>query len=193
MQETELVHGLKNRNRHAFKELVDLYREPLMRLCMGFLHNTEDAGDVVQETFVEVFESIHRFREDSRLSTWLYRIAVNKSLNLIRKNKMNRLILRLDIFHSVRESDQPVQPENETGQPGTGLENRERKQQIRQAIDSLPVNQRIAFVFNKYQDLSYKEVAEVMEISVSSAESLIHRAKMNLQKRLLHDYKKNLL
>lgn len=193
MQDTELIKSLKESNQEAFKNLIDQHQVPLVRLCKGFLHNEEDARDIVQETFIEVFESIHQFREDARLSTWLYRIAVNKSLNLLRKKKINRWLISLDVFHTGRMGD-PVQPINHSlDQPGVLLENRERTKHIRQVVDSLPENQRIAFILNKYQDLSYKEIAEVMDITLSSVESLIHRAKANLKKKLFALYKKNLL
>jgi RNA polymerase sigma-70 factor, ECF subfamily len=193
MQDTELINGLKNGNQEEFKRLVELHQVPLMRLCKGFLHNEEDAKDIVQETFIEVFESIHQFREDARLSTWLYRIAVNKSLNLIRNNKINRLLISLDVFHSEKNGGQIAHPDDRSDLPDVFLENQEKTLQIRQVIDSLPENQRIAFILNKYEDLTYKEIAEVMEISVYSVESLLHRAKLNLQKKLFKLYKKNLI
>jgi RNA polymerase sigma-70 factor (ECF subfamily) len=166
----------------------------LVRLCKGFLHNEEDARDIVQETFVEIFESIHSFRADAKFSTWIYRIAVNKSLNLLRKNKLNRLFINLDIFMLQRNNVNDVLLSgNNSDQPGEHLDKREKMRQIRYAVDSLPDSQRIAFVLNKHQDLTYNEITEVMEISLSSVESLIHRAKLNLQKKLYRLYKKNLL
>jgi RNA polymerase sigma-70 factor (ECF subfamily) len=77
--------------------------------------------------------------------------------------------------------------------PGNSLEFRERTKYIKRTVDLLPPNQRIAFILNKYQDLAYKEIAEVMDISIASVESLLHRAKMNVQKKLFSAYKKNIL
>lgn len=87
MQDSELIKGLRNGSSEAFKKLIELHQVSLIRLCKGFLPLEDDVQDIVQETFIEVFESISRFREDARLSTWIYRIAVNKSLNLMRKTK----------------------------------------------------------------------------------------------------------
>ena len=194
MRDSDFVHGLKQGDEVIFKKLLDEYQKPLIRLCKGFLHNEEDAKDIVQETFVEVFKSIHQFRSDARLSTWLYRIAVNKSLNLIRKNKINKWIVRLDVFSTKMNSINEYRPTEENpAQPGDKLEQNERYRQIKLAIDSLSDNQRIAFILSKHLDLSYKEISEVMEISLSSVESLIHRAKINLQKKLFTLYKNNLI
>jgi|WetSurSiteA1Bulk_404760.scaffolds.fasta_scaffold00570_7 RNA polymerase sigma-70 factor, ECF subfamily len=193
MQDNELINHLKNGNPEAFKKLIEIHQVPLIRLCKGFLHNEEDARDITQETFIEVFQSVRGFREDASLATWLYRIAVNKSLNLIRKNKMNRFLSGLDVFSTPGKNDTFIQHDDSREQPGFLIENRERSLQIRQAIDLLPKNQRIAFILNKYQDLTYKEIAEVMDISLSSVEALLHRAKLNLQKRLFRLYKKNLI
>jgi RNA polymerase sigma-70 factor, ECF subfamily len=193
MQDADIVRGLRNGDQELFSKLLELYQVSLVKLCKGFLHNEEDARDVVQDTFIEVFESIHQFREDARLSTWLYRIAVNKSLNFLRKNRFNHWIVSLD-FLSDRHRDEQEQLINVHGteQSDTLLEQKERTRQIRQAVDSLPENQRIAFILNKYQDLNYKEIADVMEVSLSAVESLLHRAKLNLRKKLFLLYKKKL-
>lgn len=194
MQDSELIQGLRNGSSEAFRKLIELHQVPLIRLCKGFLSREDDVQDIVQETFIEVFESISRFREDARLSTWIYRIAVNKSLNLLRKNKVHRLFLSRDaISDRHRQADQIALPDNTMEQPGFTLENREKALQIRRAMDTLPENQRIAFVLNKFQDLSYKEIAVIMDVSLASVESLMHRAKMNLQQKLFALYKKNLL
>jgi RNA polymerase sigma-70 factor (ECF subfamily) len=194
MHDADFIVGLKNGDQDVFKKLVEQHQVPLVRLCKGFLHDEEDARDIVQETFIEVFESIHHFRQDARLSTWLYRIAVNKSLNLIRKKKINRLLVSLDVF-SAKETNDVEYGTTGPGQnlPGDKLEKNEKMKQIRKAVDSLPGNQRIVFILNKYMDLTNKEVAEVMDISLSAVESLMHRAKMNLQKKLFNLYKKNLI
>lgn len=194
MHDADFIVGLKNGDQDVFKKLVEQHQVPLVRLCKGFLHDEEDARDIVQETFIEVFESIHHFRQDARLSTWLYRIAVNKSLNLLRKKKINRLLVSLDVF-SAKETNDVEYGTTGPGQnlPGDKLEKNEKLKQIRKAVDSLPGNQRIVFILNKYMDLTNKEVAEVMDISLSAVESLMHRAKMNLQKKLFNLYKKNLI
>ncbi|WP_167604787.1 RNA polymerase sigma factor [Maribellus sediminis] len=190
MSDIEIIEQLKQGNEQAFRKLVESYRKLVVNTCYGLLHNREDAEDVAQDVFIEVYRSVDSFRADAKLSTWLYRIAVNRSLNHIRDNKKHR-------WFSLFESD--VKTENKkllqvesslTDQPEFELENKQRAIILHQAIGSLPEKQKVAFSLSKYEDLSYQEIAEVMELSVSSVESLLFRAKKNLQKKLYTCYKK---
>lgn len=190
MNEAGIINKLKQGNESAFKELVENYRDMVVNTCFGLLHNREDAEDVAQDVFIEVFRSVENFRADSKISTWLYRIAVNRSLNFIRDNKKRKWF---QSFDDVMESKKEILNEliyQSADDPGSELENSQRALLLHEAIDSLPENQRVAFTLNKYEDLAYKEISEVMNLSVSSVESLIHRAKKNLQKKLHHCYKK---
>ncbi|MCD6354133.1 MAG: sigma-70 family RNA polymerase sigma factor [Prolixibacteraceae bacterium] len=190
MSEAEIIQKLQQGNEKAFKEMVENYQKLVVNTCYGMVHNTEDAEDIAQEVFIEVFRSINKFRADSKLSTWLYRIAVNRSLNFIRDHKKNKW------FQSFEDSEKGKVALNEnlinknTDQPEYQLENNERAIMLHKAIDSLPKNQKVAFTLSKYKDLSYQEISEVMDVTVSSVESLIHRAKKNLQKKLYVCYKK---
>ena len=183
MSEAEIIGKLKQGNEKAFRELVENYRQLVVNTCFGFLHNTEDAEDVAQDVFIEVFRSVNKFRADSKISTWLYRIAVNRSLNFIRDNKRRKWFQPLDgVVESKKTILNELSSEN-SDNPELNLENNQRALLLHEAIDALPKNQRIAFTLNKYEDLAYKEIAEIMNLSVSSVESLIHRSKMNLQKK----------
>jgi len=190
MSEAEIIQKLREGDEHAFRQLVVKYRQLVVNTCFGLVHNLEDAEDIAQDVFIEVFRSVHKFRADSKISTWLYRIAVNRSLNFIRDNKRRKLAQSIEeIFSPGKEKSGNFSPEKVSA-PDTEIENSERAAILHKAIDSLPQNQRVAFTLNKYEDLSYKEIAAVMETSVSSVESLIHRAKKNLQKKLYVCYKK---
>ena len=190
MTDGEYINRLKSGDEKAFREFVEQQQPHLLRLCTGFVHNREDARDLVQEIFIEVFRSVKNFREDSRLSTWLYRIAVNKSLNYLRKNKKRAGVSDLN---SSIEKDISNKENDGNDSPDAHMEMSQRESLIKKAIDSLQKNQRIAFVMNKYEELSYQEISEIMDISVSAVESLIHRAKVNLQKKLYTLYQKNLI
>ena len=190
MNETEIIDKLKQGNETAFRELVDNYRQMVVNTCFGLLHNADDAEDVAQDVFIEVFRSVENFRADSKISTWLYRIAVNRSLNFIRDNKKRRWFQSFDdVVESKKEMLNQLNHQS-ADNPESELENSQRAIILHEAIDSLPENQRVAFTLNKYEDLAYKEISEVMNLTVSSVESLIHRAKKNLQKKLHHCYKK---
>ncbi|WP_255763398.1 RNA polymerase sigma factor [Fulvivirga maritima] len=89
-KEANLVSLLKSHDEAAFKEVVETYQNKVYNLCLGFLKNEGDAEDIAQEVFIEVYNSIASFQEGSTLSTWIYRIAVNKSLEVLRKNKRKK-------------------------------------------------------------------------------------------------------
>lgn len=190
MNEAGIINKLKQGNEQAFKELVESYRSMVVNTCFGLLHNMEDAEDVAQDVFIEVFRSVENFRADSKISTWLYRIAVNRSLNFIRDNKKRKWFQSFDdVVESKKEMLNQLNHQS-ADDPESELENSQRALLLHKVIDSLPKNQRIAFTLNKYEDLAYKEISEVMNLSVSSVESLIHRAKKNLQKKLYKCYQK---
>jgi RNA polymerase sigma-70 factor, ECF subfamily len=187
MTETEIIQKLQQGNEQAFKNLVENYQNLVVNTCFGMVHNNEDAEDIAQDVFIEVFRSIQNFRADAKLSTWLYRIAVNRSLNHIRDNKRRKWFQSFDDV--VKEKNLQIN-HYASENPGTELESLQRANILHEAIGSLPENQKTAFTLNKYEDLSYKEIADIMNITVASVESLIHRAKVGLQKKLYICYKK---
>ena len=186
--ESVLIKRIKSGDHLAFEEIVDQYKQMVINTCIGLLHHNEDAEDVAQEVFIEIYQSIHQFREASKLSTWIYRIAINKSLNFIRKKKGSRWIRSIESFFTGEKKQVLEIPDKQSDQPEELLEKKERADKLYHAIDSLSENQRIAFTLHKYDDLPYKEIAEVMNLSLSAVESLIHRAKKNLQKKLSRYY-----
>ncbi|MGK7371641.1 MAG: RNA polymerase sigma factor [Candidatus Halalkalibacterium sp. M3_1C_030] len=189
MQEPELIQQLKLGNRDAFRNLVEEYKDRVYNTCLGFLRNPQDAEDMAQEVFMKVYESIGDFREDAALSTWIYRIAVTKSLELIRKRKRKK---RFGFFQALLNTEDDPKDIADTAffpHPGIVAENKERAEILMKAIESLPDQQRVAFTLHKLEELSYKEIAGVMDTSLSAVESLMHRAKKNLQKELFDYYK----
>lgn len=181
MSDNELVEALKTGSEKAFHTLVMDYQDMIVTTCYGFLHNQEDAEDVAQEVFIQVFRSIEKFRGDSKLSTWLYRIAVNRSLNKIRARKSQFFMALDQVFEMGQDKGDPT--------PFDDVINQERATVLHNAIDKLPENQKTAFVLSKFDGLANKKIAEVMETTLSSVEALLNRAKKNLQKHLLSYYK----
>lgn len=187
MNELELVERLKRGEEPAFKIIVDTWQNMVYNTALGILQQAEDAEDVTQEVFVEVYESVAGFKGDSKFSTWLYRIAITKSLDHIRKKKRKKRFAFLQSLFGLNEEE--VAHAAEFHHPGVSLENKERAAVLFQAIDGLPANQKVAFTLHKLEGLSYQEVAEVMQTSLSSVESLMHRAKGNLRKWLEKYYR----
>ncbi|WP_291275651.1 RNA polymerase sigma factor [Flavobacterium sp.] len=190
MEEKEFIQQLKKNDEKAFQLLVDLFSKKVYNTCVGMLQNMEDAEDVTQEIFITIHLNIGLFKEESSLSTWIYRISVNKCLEFIRKKQRKK---RLGVFKSIFTSDGEKALENHTDfvHPGVQLEQQELAKILFKAIDLLPEQQRTAYVLHKLDQVSYNEIAGIMKVSLSSVESLLFRAKQNLKKHLATYYEEN--
>lgn len=185
MTESELVEGLINQNKIAIQYLVDHYQKDVIKTAYYFVAIMEDAEDLSQEVFLEVFRSISRYKKNASLSTWIYRITVNKSLDHLRRQKRRNIFNQVKSFIQVsHDGTNVISKEQPT--LDTRNEDNEKRQILDMAVNSLPENQKIAFILNKYEEMAYKDIAEIMNLSVSSVESLLHRAKLNLQKKLVN-------
>jgi RNA polymerase sigma-70 factor, ECF subfamily len=189
MNDNEIISLILQGDRQIFRMLVEKYQSMIFRTSMGFLHNKDDADDLTQDIFIQAFQSLHSFKGESSFSTWLYRIAVNASLNKVRKNSRNPVLNRLDsLFGSGKEKEISF-PVFDTENPESILIRQEHSKWVQKALDSLPENQKTAIVLSKYDDLSQKEIAEIMKTTEGAVEALIQRAKTNLRVRLLSSYK----
>jgi RNA polymerase sigma factor (sigma-70 family) len=185
LNEFELIQGLKNGDENAFKVLVDTYQDRVFNTAIGVVQNAEDAEDVAQEVFIQVYKSIHSFKGESKLSTWLYRIATTRSLDLLRSRKSKKRFGFMQRLFG--EGNQPLYELPDFNHPGIALDKKENAAKLFKAISQLPENQKVAFTLHKLEDLSYQEVSDVMKTSVAAVESLMHRAKQNLRKMLEKD------
>ncbi len=193
MDDSQILAGLKQNDKEAFRLLVKNYQKMVVKTCLGITHQMADAEDIAQDVFLEVYRSANDFRGEAKLSTWLYRIAVNRSLNWIRAAKRRRFIDSIEAAFTGGKNRSSEISDHPSDQPDGMMREQQRAELLHQAIDRLPERQRVAFTLNKYDDLSYAEIAEVMQLSLSSVESLIHRAKINLQQQLYECYKKKCL
>ena len=183
MEDAELIRAVKAGEAGAFQSLVEQYQDRVINTCYGFVRDREDAKDIAQEVFIEIYQSLEKFREEAKLSTWIYRISVTKSLDFLRrKNRKKRMGQFKKLFNIDDVAERIEQPSGNN--PDKNMEARERAQILQQAMDRLPENQKIAITLSKYEGFSNKEISEIMNTSVSSVESLIHRAKVNLKKKL---------
>lgn len=185
LTEEELIEGLINKSEKAFKQAFKDYSSMILNISLGFLQNQEEAEDMVQEVMIELLKSISKFKGESSLKTWIYRLTISKCLDSIRAKKRLKRGSMFSFISFKNEESWMHQPD--FSHPGVILENKERAVVLFKAIDQLSENQKIAFTLNKLEGLSYKEIAELMESSVASVESLIHRAKKKLQ-TLLRDF-----
>ncbi len=182
LTEQELLFGLRNKEEAAFKELVSLYQDNVFNTAIGLLQNHTDAEDIAQEVFIQVYRSIHQFKGESLLSTWIFRIATTKSLDLLRKKKRKK---RFGFITSLfGEDHKPVYEPQDFNHPGVLQENKEDAALLFKLVNELPESQRTAFILNKVEELSYREIAAVLQTSEAAVDSLLQRAKQNLKKKL---------
>jgi RNA polymerase sigma-70 factor, ECF subfamily len=183
MIDADYIKGFMNKDRKVETEFVNRHYAKIISVCFHFVKNQTDAEDLAQEVFLELFASIGSFRQKSQLSTWMYRIAVNKSINHLKKRNLASLFDRLNPFSQAGADHMAFS--SPVKEP---FQDKDHKYLLEKSIGSLPENQRIAFVLCKYDDFSYQEISEIMNVSLSSVESLVHRAKINLQKKLLSHF-----
>ena len=190
LEEESFIQELRDGKRSAYSKLIDDFEQKVFATCISFVPNKEDAEDIAQEVFVEVFNSIHKFKGNSKLSTWIYKITTNKCLEFIRKKSSKK---RFGFMQSITGNAIPMdktQYFTEMNHPGVLLENKEKSETLFKAVNNLPEAQRVVFTLCKIDGKSYEEISEITEKSISSVESLMFRAKKNLQD-LLEDFYKN--
>ena len=183
MQEEDLIEQIRADDPRAFKELFDSNNALVYNVCFRMLGNRHDTEDVTQEVFFEAYKSLKRFRFESKLSTWLYRIAVNRSLNYQRKRKLERWLF-LDLEAREGSAVNSGYPGTTEDGPDDAMAKKDTKRFVQEAINSLPSQQRIAILLHRYEELSYDEIAKIMGVTVASVESRLHRAKRTLAKKL---------
>lgn len=189
MEEKELIEKVIAGDGESFRELYDKFSSRVYNTTLGILQNAEDAEDATQEVFLQIHKSIENFNRESTISTWIYRITVNKAFEFIRSKKRKKRFAIVKSIFAKEEAEEPV----DFLHPGIISENKERGKILFKAIGRLSNKQKSAFVLNKVEGLSYKEISEIMKLSLSSVESLIFRAKENLKKDLYNFYAENIL
>ncbi|MFH1007872.1 MAG: RNA polymerase sigma factor [Candidatus Latescibacterota bacterium] len=184
MTDTDLMMRVKSGDKGAFRCIVETYRRRVINVGYRILGNREDAEDVAQETFLKLYLSAGKYQPKAELFTYLYTIATRLALNRLRRRK--RLgWFSLDQLQAPKEDGPGLEfPSEPADQPDVSLEQKEREEVVRRALDTLPAAQKIAVVLSRYEELSYSQIAKVMDISVSAVESKLHRAKQSLKKRL---------
>lgn len=189
MSDHEVIRLVLDGQRDLYRMLVERYQQIVFRTCMGFVHDKDDADDLTQEVFIQAYQSLSTFRREASFATWLYRIAINASLNKVRKSSRNSLFRLMDSL-SGADRHMAVIPDMETEDPEKIIIRREHHEWIQRALDSLPENQRTAIVLSKYENLSQKEIAVIMNTTEGAVEALIQRAKANLRMKLDRHNKK---
>ena len=185
-----MIVQLQQGDESAFKKLVDEWQDMVYNTALGIVQNADDADDITQEVFIQVYQSVSSFKGESKFSTWLYRITLSKALDHEKKKKRKK---RFAFVQSIfgNEEEKNVHPV-EFNHPGVQLEKKERAGELFKALKQIPGNQRIAFTLHKLEGQSYREIAEIMNITLYAVESLMGRAKTNLKKELNKYYQNNI-
>lgn len=172
----------------AFRLLVERYQDKVFRICLGFLLDAHEAEDLSQEVFFQIYRNAGRFRGKSKVSTWIYRIAANRSMNRLRYRRARQW---LRFYGSAAPASNPVnQAADRDENPDASLARQERRELIRRALRRLPSNQRLAIVLHSVEGISHQEIAGIQGCTVSAVEARIHRARQNLRVHLVHLVKK---
>tara|TARA_B110000438_G_scaffold52764_1_gene52976 strand:- start:2053 stop:2628 length:576 start_codon:yes stop_codon:yes gene_type:complete len=178
LEEKNLIKNLKAKNEEAFKILVEKYKDLVYSTIIPIIQNIDDADDLTQEVFIQIYKSIKNFKEKSSLSTWIYKISISKAYEHLRyKKRKKRFSILVNIF---REDDSLIDIPD-FHHPGIQLEQKENAKILFDAIEKLPDNQKKAYILKNIQGLSYKKISDIMEKSVASVESILFRAKNNLK------------
>jgi RNA polymerase sigma-70 factor (ECF subfamily) len=172
----------------TFEEIYEVYAERTLNLLYRFTSREQVAHDLLQDVFIKVYENMESFEKRSQIYTWIYRIAVNHAINYLRRER------RMLWFDLLDETVGDLLKREKVEMSGIGggdvlmpdeiLERSEAAQLVQRAVDALPVKYRVPFVLLKDEHLSYNEIAEVLDLSLSAVESRIHRARKALIQRL---------
>jgi RNA polymerase sigma factor (sigma-70 family) len=167
---------------YNFEEIYHQHKGLVYNLCLNYLQNREEAEEATQDVFVKIHAKLSGFAGNSSLKTWIYRITVNHCLDVLRaRNRQNRFAFITHLFTG--KEDKPLEiPQFD--HPGVLLEDREALENLFKKINELPENQRTALILKYLDDLPQREIADIMQLSEKAVESLLQRAKQNLEKKL---------
>ncbi len=182
--DAQLMLRVKRGDREAFTTLVDKYKQPIMNLVYRTVHDYTEAEDLAQHVFLQVFKSAHRYQVTAKFSTWLFTIARNLCLNEIRRRSRHPA-------ESMDETtgdgdDQPLRQieDNRAFSAPDALLQTELEDKIEEALAALPEKQRTAITLCRQNELSYEDIAKVLDCSLSATKSLIHRGRETLKEKL---------
>lgn len=179
--DADLMSMLKNKDKEAFKELMTRYQYSIYKTAYRFTGNDDSARDLTQDIFFKVYRSSASYTPDAKFFTWLYRVAVNHCIN-----------------YSKKQGRETLKPGDEIYEVSQGLsqydivEKEERDQIVRNALDMLPERQRLALLLLRFENLSYKETAQILRCSVSAVEALVARGMSAMKDQLSILFRKGL-
>jgi RNA polymerase sigma-70 factor, ECF subfamily len=183
----DLMGSVRLGNRHAFEVLINRHQRSVLNFIFRFLGNRTDAEDLTQEVFLRVWKAAGTYKPDAKFTTWLYRIATNLCINRQHAIRIRRLFVQSHIQEQIQNSKDSSIIGESAGilSPEERLIDSEQSVRLLNALNELPTSQRVAIVLRIYHEMSYQEIAQIMDRSVSSVDSLLIRAKKNLHRKLV--------
>jgi RNA polymerase sigma-70 factor (ECF subfamily) len=178
LSDNELVQEVRNGRRQAFTELMRRYQERVYWVARRIVGSHDDADDIVQETFVKAYLALGEFRGDSSFFTWIYRIAVNLSLNALRKRQVLNYLQESELLSRILPS-----PDN----PEKSLEASETESALQRAVATLPEKQKAVFIMRYFDEMSYEEIGRVLKTSVGGLKANYFHALRKVREYLRHE------
>ncbi len=182
--DAEIMLQVKAGDDSAFEYLVQKYRRPMMNFMFRMAHSSAAAEDLAQEVFLRVYRSRASYEASAKFTTWLYRIATNLAVNHARDTRHDRPENTVSLDEPDEESGRTLDLPDRTPSAEAAIVQRERVAAIRQRVQALPERQRIAVVMHKYQQMEYRQIADVLKLSESATKSLLFRAYETLREQL---------
>ncbi|MDR1366721.1 MAG: sigma-70 family RNA polymerase sigma factor [Puniceicoccales bacterium] len=178
--EDPLITAIKNGSQSAFSEFVHTYRQRVFSVIYNIINNSSDAADIAQDVFIKAFNSIHSFRSNSSLFTWLYRIAVNMALSFLRKNK-KCTVVSLDYLDESGITPETLQFIPVVDGCDRSVALKELQKKLNEALQKLSNSHRVVFVLFEIEGLSHEQIASIVGCSIGTVRSRLHYAKQQLQ------------
>ncbi|HZW92019.1 MAG TPA: sigma-70 family RNA polymerase sigma factor [Candidatus Eremiobacteraceae bacterium] len=182
--DAEVMLRVKAGDESAFDFLVQKYRRPLVSFMYRMARNTAAAEDLAQEVFLRVYRSRQTYEASAKFTTWLYRIATNLAVNHARDTRKERPEVTVSLDEPNEETGTTMDVADSTMTVEENLVRRERLAAIRSKVEALPERQRLAVIMHKYQQMDYKQIADVLKLSESATKSLLFRAYESLREQL---------
>jgi len=184
LSDADIMLQVKAGDDSAFEYLVQKYRRPMVNFMFRMAHNSGAAEDLAQEVFLRVYRSRESYEASAKFTTWLYRIATNLAVNHARDTRHERPENTVSLDEPDQENGHTLDLPDRTPSAEEAIVRRERVAAIRQRVQALPERQRIAVVMHKYQQMEYRQIADVLKLSESATKSLLFRAYETLREQL---------
>lgn len=184
-----LVAKAKEGDQKAYAEIMQRYKDSIYFMALKMVNNKDDAMDLTVETFAKAFENLDKYKSEYAFSTWLFRIATNNSIDFIRKKRLN--VISLDTLFEEEGEDKYLQVRAEGLNPEEISIRKQESEKLKNMVEQLPLRYRTLIILRYYDELSYEEIAQQMDIPLGTVKAQLFRAR-DLMANILNRKKKNL-